>query len=73
MRFTSSVLSAAVLLSGSVYADAESVLSEASSSVASVASEASSVATSVTKAPELPTFTVSSLCNPNCAPSFSIN
>lgn len=47
-------ISAAALLAGSVNADAQSVLSEASSSVSSVASEATS---STSTAIELPTFT----------------
>lgn len=60
MRFSATAaISAAALLSGTVSADAQSVLSEASSSVASVASDASSAATSATELPELPTFTVS--------------
>jgi hypothetical protein len=64
MRFTvaTAVLSTA-LLAGSVHADAQSVLSDASSSASSLATEASSSASSlvesVTSAPELPTFTVS--------------
>jgi hypothetical protein len=59
MRFSATAaLSAAALLTGTVNADAQSVLSEASSSVAS---DASSVASSATTAPELPTFTVRSL------------
>ncbi|KAH9221490.1 calreticulin [Leptodontidium sp. 2 PMI_412] len=58
MRFSATAaISAAALLSGTVNADAQSVLSEASSSVASVASDASSAATSATELPELPTFT----------------
>ena len=61
MRFSATAaISAAALLTGTVNADAQSVLSEASSSVASVASDASSAATSATELPELPTFTVSS-------------
>ena len=58
MRFSvAAAISAAALLAGTVNADAQSVLSEASSSVAS---DASSVAESSTSAaPELPTFTVS--------------
>ena len=58
MRFhAASAISAAALLAGSVRADAQSVLSEASSSVSSVASEATSATSS---AVELPTYTVSS-------------
>ncbi len=62
MRFSATAaLSAAALLAGTVNADAQSVLSEASSSVSSVASEASSVVetSSTASIPELPTFTVS--------------
>lgn len=64
MRFSATAaVSAAALLSGTVYADAQSVLSEASSSVASAASDASSAASSATSSiPELPTFTVSPIC-----------
>ncbi|KAE8444995.1 hypothetical protein EG329_014001 [Mollisiaceae sp. DMI_Dod_QoI] len=55
MRFhATAAISAAALLAGSVNADAQSVLSEASSSVSSVASEATS---STSTAIELPTFT----------------
>jgi len=51
MRFsTTAAISAAAILAGTVNADAQSVLSEASSSVSSAATEASS-------APALPTFT----------------
>lgn len=62
MRFSTVAVSAAVLLARSVNADAQSVLSEASSSVASVASDASSAATSATSTSvELPTFTPSKI------------
>jgi hypothetical protein len=54
MKFsTTAALSAAALLTGTVNADAQSVLSEASSSVATEAVESSTAS-----APELPTFTV---------------
>jgi calnexin len=57
MRFpTTAAISAAALLAGTVNADAQSVLSEASSSVSSAVSEATSATSSL---PELPTFTVS--------------
>jgi hypothetical protein len=64
MRFyATAALSAAAFLAGTVNADAQSVLSEASSSASSAASDASSstssVASSASSAPELPTFTVS--------------
>lgn len=61
MRFyATAAFSAAALLAGSVNADAQSVLSEASSSVSSAATEASSVVESATSTSiELPTFTVS--------------
>lgn len=55
MRFSAAAtVSAVALLAGTVHADAQSVLSEASSSVASVASDAAS---STSSAIELPTFT----------------
>lgn len=63
MRFTAAaaVLSTA-LLAGSVQADAQSVLKDASASASSIASEASasgsSLVESATSGPELPTFTV---------------
>lgn len=68
MRFqAAAALSAVALLAGSVNADAQSILSEAISSVSSAAgeasTEASSVASSATETStsiELPTFTVSS-------------
>jgi calnexin len=62
MRFyATAALSAAALLAGSVNADAQSVLSEASSSVSSAATEASSSVESATSTSsiEVPTFTVS--------------
>ena len=61
MRFSATAATAAVaLLAGSVHADAQSVLSEASSSASSVATEASSAVESATSsAIEVPTFTVS--------------
>jgi calnexin len=58
MRFSAAAaISAAALLAGTVNADAQSVLSEASPSVAGDAS--SVVESSTSAAPELPTFTVS--------------
>jgi len=59
MRFhATAALSAAALLAGSVQADAQSVLSEASESISSVATEASSSVESATStAIVLPTFT----------------
>ncbi|KAM3066842.1 hypothetical protein ACMFMG_006991 [Clarireedia jacksonii] len=59
MRFSkTAALSAAALLAGSVNADAQSVLSEASSSVSSAATEASSSVSSATSTGiVLPTFT----------------
>ncbi|KAF7938144.1 hypothetical protein BELL_0045g00070 [Botrytis elliptica] len=59
MRFhTTAAFSAAALLATSVNADAQSVLSEASSSVSSAATEASSSVSSATSTGiELPTFT----------------
>lgn len=70
MRFYATAATAAVaLLAGSVHADAQSVLSEASSSVSSVATEASSAVESATSGtPELPTFTVS-YTSSHCGPS----
>ncbi|RDL36624.1 putative calcium-binding protein cnx1 [Venustampulla echinocandica] len=61
MRFhATAAFSAAALLAG-VKADAQSVLSDASSAASSAASDASSVVSSATAAPELPTFTPSSV------------
>jgi calnexin len=59
MRFYATAATAAVaLLAGSVHADAQSVLSEASSSVSSVATEASSAVESATSSSSaLPIFT----------------
>jgi calnexin len=72
MRFSATAaISAAALLAGSVNADAQSVLSEASSSVSSVASEATS-STSTSTAIELPTFTVSFRVSPADAPCCAI-
>ena len=68
MRFYATAATAAVaLLAGSVHADAQSVLSEASSSASSVATEAESAVESATSGtPELPTFTVSFTDQPSC-------
>ncbi|KAI6717102.1 hypothetical protein PZA11_001659 [Diplocarpon coronariae] len=58
MRFSATAaISAAAVLSGTVNADAQSVLSEASPSVSSVASDATAEASPANDLPALPTFT----------------
>lgn len=63
MRFNAAAVLSTALLAGSVHADAQSVLKDASASASNVVAEASSSASSLvesaTSGPELPTFTVS--------------